>query len=184
MEIHSSHPWPSGALSNFAARTFVFDDVHVGSMEGLLQAFKFENPAEQIEVCALAGIKAKNRGTVRREQWQSTQTLWWKGQAYDRHGAEYAALLDRAYQAMCDQCEDFRKALLATHSAPLSHTIGNSDPYQTILTPTEMCGRLTRLRTKLQQALDHEPVVVDDATRNSMDSLKARLAGLKLGPRR
>lgn len=184
MEIHSTHPWPSCELSNLRTHAFVFDDVRCASMEGFLQGLKFDNPREQIEVCGLTGVKAKHRGTVRREQWQSNQTLWWKGDPYDRHGPEYAALLDRAYQALCDQSENFRKALLATHSAPLSHPTGHSDPRHTILTPTEFCSRLMNLRLKLQRALDHEEVVVDNATRNSMDSLKSRLAGLKLGPRR
>lgn len=176
MEIYSSHPWPSCALSNLAAHSFILDDVSIASMEGFLQSLKFDVPADQREVCLLTGVKAKNRGTVRREQWQANQTLWWKGQSLDRHGMAYEKLLDRAYAALCDQNEDFREALVATSSQVLTHTMGSSNPRETILTVTEFCSRLHALRAPLLINLDHQSVLIDDKTQKSIDSMKSKLS--------
>ena len=68
------------------------------------------------------------------------------GKPYDRLSDEYQSLLDRAYQALFDQSERFRTALAATGAARLTHTIGKSDPCETILTAEELCTRLERLR--------------------------------------
>jgi hypothetical protein len=40
-----------------------------------------------------------------------TGTLWWRGKPYDRLSDEYQALLNRAYQALFDQSEQFQTAL-------------------------------------------------------------------------
>jgi hypothetical protein len=148
MDIKSGCGYPAASLSNFTAHPFVFDGVSVASMEGLLQSFKFDKEHIQVEVCKLVGLAAKKRGKPR--NWQERQTLYWKGVEYPRSGDEYQVLLDRAYQAMCDQNEGFRKALLATNSAVLTHSIGRSKKSDTVLTKTEFCSRLMFLREKLQ----------------------------------
>lgn len=148
MDIKSGSGYPASALSNFAPHPFIFDGVEVASMEGLLQSFKFEKPHIQVEVCKLVGLAAKKRG--RSKNWQERQTLYWKGVAYKRDSDEYQELLDRAYQAMCDQNEGFRKALLATGDAVLDHSIGRSKKSETVLTRTEFCSRLMKLRQKLR----------------------------------
>ncbi len=148
MDIKSGSGYPSSALSNFAPHPFVFDGVAVASMEGLLQAFKFDKVHIQVEVCKLVGIGAKRRGS--KKDWQSRQKLHWNGVEYDRKGDGYQKLLDRAYQAMCDQNEGFRKALLATQNATLEHSIGRSKQNETVLTRTEFCSRLLKLRRELQ----------------------------------
>src|SRR5271167_2627224 len=151
MDIKSGNGYPSSALSNFAPHPFVFDDVPVSSMEGLLQAFKFDKEHIQVEVCKLVGKAAKSRGRPR--NWQERQTLYWKGVDYHREGDEYQLLLDRAYQAMCDQNEGFRKALLATQNAVLDHSIGRSKKKETVLTKSEFCSRLMFLRAQLQASI-------------------------------
>lgn len=148
MDIKSGCGYPASALSNFAPHAFVFDGVHCASMEGLLQAFKFEKEHIQVEVCKLVGLAAKRRG--KSKKWFTNQTLYWKGVAYKRDSKEYQDLLDRAYQALCDQNEGFRKALLATHNAVLQHSIGRSKQSETVLTKTEFCSRLMNLRRELQ----------------------------------
>lgn len=115
-------------------------------MEGLLQAFKFDKVHMQVEMCRLVGRMAKFKGKARNHTWQSAQTLWWNGVAYKRDGKEYQELLDRAYLAMFEQSESFRKALIATRSAVLKHSIGSKDSSKTVLTEREFCSRLTQLR--------------------------------------
>lgn len=145
-DIHSRGPWPSCDLSNFAAHSFVFDGIEIASMEGFLQALTYDNPKTQVSVCQLTGIAAKNKGTPRREHWQKQQSLWWKGCQISRHSIEYKRLLWKAYKAMYDQSEGFRKALHETDGKTLTHVIGSHDPNYTILTEREFCMILMRLR--------------------------------------
>jgi hypothetical protein len=150
MDIGSGHGYPSSALSNFAPHPFVFDDIPIASMEGLLQAFKFDKIPMQREVCTNVGLVAKKRGSGRSKHWQKVQKLWWNGETFDRHGADYQALLDRAYAALSTN-DGFRRALLASGDAVLTHSIGRKNPSETVLTRAEFCGRLTRLRRELQR---------------------------------
>jgi len=147
MEIRSGAKYPAGALSNFAPHEFVMDGVVCKSAEGWLQSLKFKNPLMQEHICTLVGKKAKFAG--KRKSWQRSQTLWWRGQSVDRHGPEYQQLLDRAYEAL-SQSSGFRKALLASGDATLAHSMGRVNPKETILTRSEFCGRLTRLREKVK----------------------------------
>ena len=152
LDIHSNHRYPSSALSNFASRSFVIDDVQCNSMEGFLQSLKFKRVTTQRMVCRLEGILAKARGSQVDWQADGGSTLWWNGKAYDRHGQEYQELLDRAYEAMYTQCPDFRDALRVSGRATLFHSIGKNDPAQTILTASELCSRLTKLRDRASQS--------------------------------
>jgi predicted NAD-dependent protein-ADP-ribosyltransferase YbiA (DUF1768 family) len=145
IDIHSAHPWPSDALSNFAPHAFVFRGVPCASMEGFLQSLKFSDPAEQRAVCTLAGKPAKAKGSLKRE-WQATQRLWWQGEALDRHGPAYQALIDEAYEALFAQNPQARAALAATCGKALTHSIGEKDPARTVLTES---SRLMRLRQGL-----------------------------------
>ena len=148
MDIGSKRGFPAGTLSNFAPHPFTFDGVECASMEGLLQSFKFDKEHIQVEVCKLVGLAAKRRGGKRNKAWKSQQTLWWKGVAYPRKSDEYQALLDRAFDALATN-PGFRKALLATGSANLTHSMGRNKKADTCLTTAEFCGRLMRLRTRL-----------------------------------
>jgi len=150
MDIGTKAGYPASALSNFAPHAFTFDGVECASMEGLVQAFKFDKHHIQIEVCKLIGLAAKRRGQKRNKAWKRVQKLWWKGIEYDRHGLEYQQLLDRAFDALAQNAA-FRKALLATRNSALTHSIGKSNPADTVLTERELCSRLERLRANLQR---------------------------------
>lgn len=89
MDIGSSTGYPSGNLSNFTPHPFIIDGVECNSMEGFLQSLKFENPDIQVEVCKLAGLKAKRRGSKRNKRWKQTQKLWWQGKEMGRKSDEY-----------------------------------------------------------------------------------------------
>jgi len=148
MDIGSKKPYPANALSNFAPHPFEIDGVQCNSMEGFLQSLKFKNPDMQIEVCTLVGMCAKRRGAGK--HWRQTQTLWWKGEPIKRDRKEYQDLLDRAYKALA-QNDGFRRALLATGNSPLTHSMGKNKIQDTVLTVSEFCGRLCKIRDRLHQ---------------------------------
>ena len=147
MDIGSKNAYPSSALSNFAPHPFVIDGIECASMEGFLQSLKFKNPDMQKEVCKLVGIKAKMKG--KHKTWWKTQTLYWMGVEYKRDSKEYQLLLDRAYMELSKN-EGFKKALLSTANARLTHSIGKSDIHHTVLTEKEFCSRLTAIRRELR----------------------------------
>ncbi len=152
MDIGSGNGFPQGALSNFTPHPFVLDGVRIASMEGFLQSLKFDKPHIQEVVCGLVGLAAKRRGQKRNKAWKRGQTLWWRETAHPRASQSYQDLLDRAYQAVFDQHEGFRKALAASGSAVLRHSMGKSSIADTVLTEREMCSRLTKLRDGVRLA--------------------------------
>ena len=147
MDIKSGKDYPASALSNFAPHPFSFRGVECNSMEGLLQALKFKNPEMATFTCTLVGRKAKAHG--RGKNWQEKQTLWWNGEAIKRDSDEYQELLDEVFNAMFDQNEKAKKALLASGSAVLKHSIGRTKQSETVLTKKEFCSRLTQIRSRL-----------------------------------
>lgn len=158
MDIGSGKGYPSAALSNFAPQGFVFDDVEVASREGLLQAFKFDKPHIQVEVCKLIGKGAKKRGSDRNTAWKTRQTLWWNGVVYKRQDDAYQQLLDRMFIEITKQNEKFRNALIASGDAVFTHTIGRNSECDTVLTQREFCRRLMALRKLLKDGVDLEKV--------------------------
>ena len=147
MDIGSGQGYPSSALSNFSPHPFVIDGIECASMEGWLQSLKYSNPDMQIEVCKLVGKAAKFKG--KQKNWYQSQTLWWRGTPIDRRSQDYQDLLDKAYLQLAKN-EGFRKALLATNDAVLTHEIGKNDESRTVLTKREFCSRLTKLREKIK----------------------------------
>ena len=148
MDIGSGSGWPSCALSNFAPHPFIIDDVVCASMEGFLQSLKFKEPEMQVEVCKLVGKAAKFKG--KKKKWWQTQTLFWQGQTFKRDSKEYQELLDRAFDALSTNTS-FQKALLATGTATLTHSIGKTKQQETVLTRQEFCSRLTKIRERLRE---------------------------------
>lgn len=153
MDIGSGAGYPASALSNFAPHAFHFDGVDCASMEGWLQATKFQQVHQQIAMCSYVGLAAKRRGKGRNRHWQRVQKLWWNGVEYDRHGKPYQELLDRAYAALATN-DGFCRALLASGDAVLTHSMGRRDAHDTVLTRREFCSRLTKLRRELKLARD------------------------------
>ena len=102
----------------------------------------------QIEVCKLIGKAAKSKGSSK--NWRQKQTLYWKGKAYKRDSEEYQKLLDKAYKQLAKN-EGFKKALLATGNATLTHSLGKKKKSETVLTTKEFTSRLTRLREQIKK---------------------------------
>ncbi len=148
MDIGSGKGYPSASLSNFTPHPFIIDGVECNSMEGFLQSLKYKNPEIQKEVCKLVGKKAKFKG--KRKKWWKHQVLYWNGKEYDRHRFDYQVLLTRAFMALANN-EKFKRALLATENASLTHNIGKKNPHRTVLTRSEFIRRLEYIREKLQK---------------------------------
>lgn len=144
MDIGSKTGYPASSLSNFAGHRFTIDDIECYSMEGFLQSLKFKNVEMQKEVCKLIGKMAKFKGKPKK--WFRTQTLHWENKDIKRDSIEYQILLDKAFQAMYDQSESFRKALTASGNSTLTHSMGKNKINETVLTNSEFCGRLHKLR--------------------------------------
>lgn len=147
MDIGSGKAYPANALSNFAPHPFTLDGVEISSMEGFLQSLKFQSEDMAKYVCTLVGYAAKKKG--QNKNWKVTQTLYWLGKPIKRESKEYQDLLDRAYQAMFDQSDSFRRALKASGNSTLTHSMGRTNERETVLTVREFCSRLTKLRSKL-----------------------------------
>lgn len=114
-----------------------------------IQSFKFDKHHIQIEVCKLTGFAAKMRGKGRNTAWKQRQILWWMSEEYPRYSKEYQELLDRAYAALSEN-DSFRRALIATQNANLTHSIGRSKKNETVLTEREFCSRLMNIRDALR----------------------------------
>ncbi|UGO50244.1 hypothetical protein RGZ1_227 [Morganella phage vB_MmoM_Rgz1] len=143
-DIHSRLPYPSCELSNFAHHPFIVDGVSFGGMEGFLQGLKVEKPALQLELFKLYGLAAYREGQKHNRK---SDTLWFKGTPINRHSEAYFRLVKSMYFKMAIQNEKFRKALIDTGDKILIHSIGKTDPMETILTNDEFCGILTEIRT-------------------------------------
>lgn len=146
MNIKSGGAYPSNALSNFAPHEFYLDNVKIKSMEGFLQSLKTKNPKMQEHICSLVGIGAKKKGASK--NWQSSQTLYWQGNSYNRNSIEYTQLIERAFDALFENAK-FRKALTATGNATLKHSMGRRKKQETVLTTQEFISNLNRLRDML-----------------------------------
>jgi len=83
------------------------------------------------------------------------QVLFWKGVEYPRKSVAYQQLLDRAYSALGENAK-FKKALLASGSATLTHSIGKRKQADTVLTIQEFCSRLTHLRNEFKDVSDED----------------------------
>lgn len=143
LDIRSNGQYPSGVLSNLCSNGFRFDGVVCSSMEGFLQSLKHKDKNKQLQLCSMKGGNARKHSVA---SWQTDQIVWWKGQAYDRQSDDYQKLLRRAYQAMFDQNERFRAALMSTRGITLTHASGEKNPYKTILTEQEFCTIITEMR--------------------------------------
>lgn len=143
VDIWSKSDYPADVLSNLCSNGFRFDGMVCGSMEGFLQSLKQKDKDKQRQICSMKGKNAKKMTST---GWQTDQIVWWKGVAIDRQSEQYGQLVRRAYQAMFEQNERFRTALMSTRGQKLFHSRGESNPFKTILTEDELCQILTEMR--------------------------------------
>ena len=160
LDICSKSPYPTNVLSNLCSNEFRFDGVLCGSMEGFLQSLKYQDMGRQRQICSMKGKNAKNMTS---SHWQTDQIVWWKGTAIHRQSKEFQDLIRRAYQAMFEQNERFRIALMSTRGMNLYHSRGEQNSYRTILTESEFCSVLIEMRNSY------------DIRKNELSSYKKRL---------
>lgn len=162
VDIWSKSDYPADVLSNLCSNGFRFDGMVCGSMEGFLQSLKQKDKDKQRQICSMKGKNAKKMTST---GWQTDQMVWWKGVAIDRQSEEYGQLVRRAYQAMFEQNERFRTALMSTRGQKLFHSRGESNPFKTILTESELCQILTEMRDnydKRDKGIEHKKRVFVD----------------------
>ncbi len=162
IDIWSKSEYPAGVLSNLCSNGFRFDGMVCGSMEGFLQSLKQKEKDKQRQICSMKGKNAKKMTST---GWQTEQVVWWKGVAIDRQSEDYLRLVRQAYQAMFDQNERFRTALMSTRGMTLFHSRGESNPFKTILTEKELCQILTEMRDnydKRDKNMEHKKRVFVD----------------------
>lgn len=143
LDIRINGMYPSNVLSNLYHNKFRLDGVDCSSMEGFLQSLKQKDKTKQRTICSTKGKEARKHST---KLWQTEQIVWWQGQPIDRQSNEYQKFLRRAYQAMFDQNEQFRAALMQTRGIILIYSCGEEDSYKTIITEQEFCQILTEIR--------------------------------------
>jgi predicted NAD-dependent protein-ADP-ribosyltransferase YbiA (DUF1768 family) len=153
VDIKSKASYPANKLSNFAPNPFVIEGVKCASMEGFLQSLKFKNPDMQKEVCKLVGFAAKKKGS--KKNWHRDGILYWKGEEINRFSPGYQHLLTIAFEALSKNIK-FKRALLATGHAQLTHSIGRRSMKDTILTKVEFTSRLMRMREKIRSKMVSE----------------------------
>lgn len=150
IDIGSSEEFPVGTLSNFTESKFEVDGVKINSMEGFLQSLKTKDKSKQEEICKMVGYQAKKAGRkLQKKQDYDPTVLYWKGKPIQRISLEYQKLLRKAYITKLSSDKTFRDALAATKGAKLTHSVGKSSPYETILTEQEFVNILTELRKLL-----------------------------------
>lgn len=152
IDIWSKSDFPADVLSNLCSNGFRFDGMVCGSMEGFLQSLKQKDLAKQRQICSMKGKNARKMSV---SGWQTDQIVWWKGKEIDRQGEAFQELIRRAYQAMFDQNERFRTALMSTRGMTLYHSRGERNPFKTILTDKELCVILTELREQYDMRDKH-----------------------------
>ena len=147
VDISSRASGPAGRLSNYTERRFVFDGVPCRSLEGILQSLKCPDEKGQKDICLLTGGWASKAGKA--HDWKERQTLYWKGVPYPRKSAAYQELLSRIYDAVFEQDASFREDLRALKGRTIDHSMGLSNPAETVLTRMEFVRQLERLIRKL-----------------------------------
>ncbi|HVY09522.1 MAG TPA: hypothetical protein VHB18_05195 [Mycobacteriales bacterium] len=174
VDIHWRAPYPASALSNRADNPFMLDGVSCGCMQAFLEAVKVADEAQQVQICSLRGTETplfSGEGL----DWMNTQTLWWRGEPYERSGWAYQGLLDRAFSALAEN-PAFRQALVASGAAELEYSSGEFDSTRSVLTSDEFCLRLYVHRARAIQ-------VRTGAGRNHLEVLNSATSFDDPGPR-
>lgn len=143
VDIWSKSSYPANVLSNLHNNGFCFGGIECGSMEGFLQSLKQKDVEKQRQVCCMTGKEAKSMTNT---DWQTNQIVWWKGRNINRQSEAFRTLIKSAYEAMFEQNEYFRTALMSSCGKVLYHSQGEQDFHKTILTEQEFCGILMGLR--------------------------------------
>jgi len=155
-EIISNSPDPIWRqISNLQPRKFIFpvdEERQCGSIEGSLQALKFQDPEEQRRVCLLSGKEAQHSGQG--IEWSKKRMLYdSKGNPMYRSGPEFKKYIEAMYDAASPS---LMLDLLKTGHADLRHSIGKSHQYRTVITEIAVLYHLYRLRAQAHREEEQE----------------------------
>jgi hypothetical protein len=138
----------AATLSNFTAQSFYIDGIPCNSVEGFLQSLKVSDSILQANLCQLSGKHARQVGQ-QYNGWKKDQFLYWQNRVYPRSSPQYQTLLNDVYKQVSQQCTAWTDALKASYPLILTHTIGKTNPHDTVLTTDEFCSILTSIRLPL-----------------------------------
>jgi hypothetical protein len=134
-------------LSNLYPYEFEIDGIIMQSMEGFLQSLKTDDIYHKQKLWDLSGGLAWKYG--QQFNWKEKQTLYWQNKEINRHSNEYQKLIEYSYDRLFKN-KEFVSNLKESIGHDLNHTIGNTNPYKTVLTKYEFLDNLNRLRDKLK----------------------------------
>lgn len=152
IDINSRSHGHAGNLSNLANHPFIMDGIYYGSMEGFIQHLRVKDTTVATEVAAMHGIKAKSQGKLHSIK---NDTLYYKGQPFNRFSPKYSQLMAEAYDKCFAQNESFQISIYMTRNDTWIHSIGKSDATQTLLTENEFLGNLIGLKNRYAEYLEH-----------------------------
>ena len=135
-------------LSNLYHYEFEIDGILVHSMESFLQSLKTNDLEEKKKLYFMSGYFAWKYG--QQLNWYDKQILYWNNKEYNRHSEEYKQLIEHAYDCLFDNFF-FKENLKKSLDYDIDHSIGKTNPYETILTKNEYLDNLNRLRDKLRK---------------------------------
>lgn len=153
IDIHSQLPGIPGILSNLHPKPFIMNGLMFGSIEGFLQGLRCKDQERQLQIFKMYGIDAKRTG---RENPIKQDTLYFKGVPFNRHSEYYQKMLKKAFMCCFVQNDKFQKALYDSVGYELCHSIGKTDPAETILTEEEFIGTLNFIRYKHAKFLEQK----------------------------
>lgn len=151
IDINSQGEYPANFLSNLHPHPFSINGFEFGSIEGFLQGLRCENKTTQLKIFGLSGIAAKRES---HKHPIKNQTLYFQGKPFNRHSIFYKKMVNKAYLKMFSQNPEFQKALASTLGFELIHSIGKTDPFDTILTNDEFLSNLNWMRTTFKKELE------------------------------
>jgi len=134
-------------LSNLYPYEFEIDGIIMQSMEGFLQSLKTDDIYHKQKLWDLSGGLAWKYG--QQFNWKEKQLLNWQGEQINRHSEKYEKLIKYSYESLFKN-EQFILNLKESIGYELNHSIGNTNPYKTILTKNEFLFNLNKLRDKLK----------------------------------
>lgn len=105
LNIKARGAFPANVLSNFSNTNFVFDGVHIKSLEGFLQSLKIENPQQQAAICQMSGFEAKKASKSFKRN-KNNIMLFWEGKTFRKDSPEFKKLLNAVLKAKTNSTAD------------------------------------------------------------------------------
>ncbi|MBR3888895.1 hypothetical protein IKJ53_00100 [bacterium] len=173
--------YPFNVLCNFTPTQFEHQGVKINSMEGFLQALKVKDEKTQRKICTLPGFLAKKVGNyLKRTGKFDRVTLYWQGKEYSRNSQEIQQVIDGAYKSKYAHDSLFRHVLNESKGKTLTHTIGKSDPVDTVLTEEEFITHLDNLREQGQSYTSNIKTFFRDVKNHIFQSRRTPTIAAKL----